>query len=288
MADIEWDPDDVLVTIGHSWGDFEVPLMEWMARGPGPRNMTRPESARSRSTGKPLPLAVIPLEYRNDAHSRALIAAGRIKSPWQDTPWDVDNWGEKPYEIGGPRPFPQSVPQPEQVDRLIERVFSIAPQGLAGEEAARLVLAEIPEFRSAAALVVRRLAGQTRWDEFETIVGLAAAGGLVDISPVLCELLVSNVRPPHPERIVDVLSAFRYDDAVELLESLVGQFVYADEDLFKARRCLRALAVISEQSRIRLTLISWSREWPPPIPRWAAEELEKTGERIPSPFRPDA
>jgi hypothetical protein len=98
---------------------------------------------------------------------------------------------------------------------------------------------------------------------------------------------MSDARPPRPAYLVDVLGQLRYDDAARLLESLVGQFVYADEDLSGARRCLRALAVTGPASRMRLTLISWISDWPAPIPHWAAEELEATGERLPSPFGPD-
>jgi hypothetical protein len=78
----ETDLDDVLVTIEHPFGTLEVPLREWMVRGQGPRTLLRPSSARSRSTGEPLPLDVIPLAYRNDETSRRLIAEGKLASPW--------------------------------------------------------------------------------------------------------------------------------------------------------------------------------------------------------------
>lgn len=81
-ARTEHDPDDVLVTIGHPAGDIETTLADWIARGPGPRPLVRPIAARSRSTGQSLPLTVIPLRYRNDKESRALIADGTIESPW--------------------------------------------------------------------------------------------------------------------------------------------------------------------------------------------------------------
>jgi hypothetical protein len=74
--------DDVLVTIGHPFGDVEAPLSEWMAKGPGPRSLVRPVRARSRSTGRPLPLTVIPLPYRNNGESRRAIREGRIGDPW--------------------------------------------------------------------------------------------------------------------------------------------------------------------------------------------------------------
>jgi hypothetical protein len=77
----EHDPDDVLVTVGHPC-DVEVPLSVWMARGPGPRPLVRPVSARSRSTGRPLPLTVIPPSHRNDEESRRAIREGRLADPW--------------------------------------------------------------------------------------------------------------------------------------------------------------------------------------------------------------
>ncbi|MFD0599200.1 hypothetical protein ACFQZ4_48535 [Catellatospora coxensis] len=77
------DPADVIVTIGHPSGDVDVPLSEWISRGPGPRPLVRPVRARRADTGEALPLAVIPVRYRNDAESRALIAAGSLDPP----PW---------------------------------------------------------------------------------------------------------------------------------------------------------------------------------------------------------
>jgi hypothetical protein len=82
----EWDPDDVLLVIAHPFGDVETTLAEWMARGPGPRPLVRPVSARSRLTGEALPMTVVPLAYRNDETARALIAAGELEWPWPAWP----------------------------------------------------------------------------------------------------------------------------------------------------------------------------------------------------------
>ena len=76
------DPQDLLLTVQHPFGDLEVSLAEWIARGPGPRPLVRPVAVRSRATGEPLPLTVIPLRYRNDEESRRLIAEGALESPW--------------------------------------------------------------------------------------------------------------------------------------------------------------------------------------------------------------
>ncbi|WP_144127598.1 HEAT repeat domain-containing protein [Catellatospora sichuanensis] len=283
MTSAEWDLDDVLVVVGSSWGDYQVALVEWMARGPGPRHGCRPESARSRSTGEALPLTVIPLAYRNDRESRALIAVGRIESPWREVPWDIDNWGEPPCQVRGPRPFDRTVPNPERIDRIAASVLRILPPGPVHTETARAVLSQVPEFGSAARPIIRRLAAEARWKELGSIVQLAAVAALDDVAPVLCEVLESNARPPHPGDLVDALGQLRYDEAAELLEGLIGQFAYADGDLSDARRCIRALAAIDGQkSRARLTLISW-RDWPGPIRQWAVWELEAKGQYIPPP-----
>ncbi|NMO56173.1 hypothetical protein HH310_33970 [Actinoplanes sp. TBRC 11911] len=78
------DVEDVLVVIAHPFGDVDVPLADWIANGPGPRPLLRPVRAYSRSTGRSLPLSVIPLRYRNDGESRRAIADGRVAEPWPD------------------------------------------------------------------------------------------------------------------------------------------------------------------------------------------------------------
>jgi hypothetical protein len=83
-------PDDVLVVVSHPHGDIEVSLATWMAAGPGPRPLVRPVAARSRLSGEPLPLTVIPLRYRNDEQSRSAIRRGILTSPWRDGPASGD------------------------------------------------------------------------------------------------------------------------------------------------------------------------------------------------------
>jgi hypothetical protein len=78
------DLDDVLVVIAHPFGDVEVPLADWIATGPGSRRFVRPVRARSRSTGRQLPLSLIPLRYRNDGQSRRAIADGLLEDPWPE------------------------------------------------------------------------------------------------------------------------------------------------------------------------------------------------------------
>ena len=75
--------DDVIVTIGHPFGDIEAPLSVWIERGPGPRPLVQPIAAKHAKTGKPLPLSVIPMQYRNDTESRGLIERGLLVDPWK-------------------------------------------------------------------------------------------------------------------------------------------------------------------------------------------------------------
>ncbi|HEY1692703.1 MAG TPA: hypothetical protein VGG39_11110 [Polyangiaceae bacterium] len=81
--------DDIVVIIAHPHGDIEVSLREWIARGPGPRPLLAPRAALHRVTRAPLPLTVVPLEYRNNSEARRLIRDGKIPNPWpQETPDD--------------------------------------------------------------------------------------------------------------------------------------------------------------------------------------------------------
>lgn len=79
------DLNDIVVVVGHPFGDVEVPLADWIATGPGPRPFVRPLRARSRSTGQPLPPSAVPLRYRNDEQSRQAIQDGLLDNPWPDS-----------------------------------------------------------------------------------------------------------------------------------------------------------------------------------------------------------
>jgi len=63
-GDRQLDPKDVLVVIGHPWGDIETTLSGWIATGPGSRPMVSLSSARLRSTGEPIPLDQIDDPWR--------------------------------------------------------------------------------------------------------------------------------------------------------------------------------------------------------------------------------
>jgi hypothetical protein len=90
MTGPDVDPDDVILEITHSHRTFETTLREWMANGPGPRPLCHPISARSRRTGQPLSLAVVPPSYRNDPATRARIAAGELEWPWPQWPFPAE------------------------------------------------------------------------------------------------------------------------------------------------------------------------------------------------------
>lgn len=74
---------DVMVIIDHPHGKIEMPLEEWIAKGPGERALLRPVAAKSRKTGRILSTSVIPLRYRNSILSRALIASKLLPDPWK-------------------------------------------------------------------------------------------------------------------------------------------------------------------------------------------------------------
>jgi hypothetical protein len=76
------DQSQISVIIGHPFGDIEVTLEEWIIRGPGPRLFLRPVSVKNKSTGEPLPLEVIPIQYRNDRQSIEMIVSGQLSDPW--------------------------------------------------------------------------------------------------------------------------------------------------------------------------------------------------------------
>jgi hypothetical protein len=76
------DPSQISITIAHPSGDIEVTLEEWIIQGPGPRLFVRPISAKNKATGEPLPLDVIPIQYRNDRQSIELIVNGQVPDPW--------------------------------------------------------------------------------------------------------------------------------------------------------------------------------------------------------------
>lgn len=79
MSDID---DEIVLVLTHPFGDIEVSMKQWIATGPGPRDLVRPIAAKRRTTGEPLPLDVIPLQYQNNEESRALISRGLLANPW--------------------------------------------------------------------------------------------------------------------------------------------------------------------------------------------------------------
>jgi hypothetical protein len=120
------------------------------------------------------------------------------------------------------------VADPEWVDHLIDRVLRVVPPGSVDASAALTVNEQVPSFLDEAPLILRRGA---HWEKFDAIVSLARALGLVDVWPVLCEVLDSDAEVPDPGHIVDVLGQLRFDGAAEALARQVAYFVYVNEDL---------------------------------------------------------
>ena len=82
MSIVKTDLEDIIVVVGHPHQDIPVPLSEWIRVGPGPRPLVRPISAYSSSTGKPFPMSVVPIRFRNNVWSRILIKTGLFDDPW--------------------------------------------------------------------------------------------------------------------------------------------------------------------------------------------------------------
>jgi hypothetical protein len=78
--------DDVLVLVMHPWGDFDVPLTAWIGSGPGPRPFVRIHSARRASTGEPVALSEIPMQFHNCRRGRELQRRGLLPMPWGPPP----------------------------------------------------------------------------------------------------------------------------------------------------------------------------------------------------------
>lgn len=80
--------DDIVVTVAHPWGNGYPTLTEWIANGPGPRRLVGIVAAKRKSTGEPVDMAEIPLEYHNSRESRRLQRLGRLPVPWGPPPDD--------------------------------------------------------------------------------------------------------------------------------------------------------------------------------------------------------
>lgn len=81
---IDKDCTDIRVTIAHPMGYIETSLEMWMQNGPGERRYIAPVRVICADDGRPLPLSVIPLRYRNNGLSRLLIRIGVLENPWPE------------------------------------------------------------------------------------------------------------------------------------------------------------------------------------------------------------
>jgi hypothetical protein len=79
--------DDIVVTAAHPWGDVDVPLSQWVVRAPA-RPLVSIVAARRYSTGEPVDMTEIPLEYHNTRRSRRLQRLGQLPAPWGAPPDD--------------------------------------------------------------------------------------------------------------------------------------------------------------------------------------------------------
>ena len=73
-------------------------------RAPGPRPLVQIVAAKRKSTGEPVDMAEIPLEYHNSAESRRRQRLGELPAPWGPPPDDE----------------PPEMEIPEHIRRLIE------------------------------------------------------------------------------------------------------------------------------------------------------------------------
>ena len=78
--------DDIIVTVAHPWGNGYPTLTEWIATGPGLRRLVGIIAAKRKSTGEPVPMSEIPLEYHNSPESRRLQRLGGMRAPWGPPP----------------------------------------------------------------------------------------------------------------------------------------------------------------------------------------------------------
>jgi hypothetical protein len=78
--------DDVIVTVAHPYGDVTPSLSDWIRVGPGPRPFVRIVAAKRISTGLPVDLSEIPIEYHNSPESRRLQRLGQLRAPWGPPP----------------------------------------------------------------------------------------------------------------------------------------------------------------------------------------------------------
>lgn len=78
--------DDVLVLIAHPMHEFHAPLRHWIEIGPGQRPFVRIRSAKRASTGEPVALSAIPMQYHNCRRARELQREGLLPMPWGPPP----------------------------------------------------------------------------------------------------------------------------------------------------------------------------------------------------------
>jgi hypothetical protein len=91
--------DDIIVTVAHPFGDVTPSLTDWIRVGPGPRPLVHIVAAHRKSTGEPVDLSEIPLEYHNSPESRRLQRLGQLPTPWGPPPEDEPPVRERPPHL---------------------------------------------------------------------------------------------------------------------------------------------------------------------------------------------
>jgi hypothetical protein len=250
-SDVKLSYEDILVAVGHPAGAAEIPLSEWIRIGPGTRPFVRPVRARCRRSGEELPLAVIPMAFRNDHTSRALIASGQIDAPWSRLAAAPASGEESDPE------FLDRVLLAELLEQILgEPGFVSVENRVGATRTDRLVLEDT------APAVLRRLASEGLWDDFDGIAQVAADLGLPSIATVLCEVLESEVYPRVPVFFIDTLAQLGTPGAVPALVDQLARFVDSGTDPVHSRRCLYALYGLgTSEARRALSGIALGK-WP--------------------------
>jgi hypothetical protein len=264
MMDEFLSPDDIMVGLDHKWGMIEISLSEWMSRGPGPHSPgLRPVRSWSQRSGEQLPLAVIPVRFRNDHPSRVLVATGQIDPPWPAT--DIASTEVGTADLATAYPHSGEMELCILLDQFLGNALGEEHLVPYQEWIADPRLADRRIFRDRVPAALRRLASERQWGYFESIVSPAAELGFRGIGPVLCEVLESGTYPGDPVFLVDTLALLETPEAVAVLVGQLNRCLESVTGSVTARRCLYALyGIRSPEARRALADIAQG-EWPPDL-----------------------
>lgn len=77
----KYNTEDIVVILDHPHGKVDVPLTEWIEKGPAFRKYLRPVGAKTKD-GVILSIEVVPFRYRNNLVSRLMCSLRFIKKSW--------------------------------------------------------------------------------------------------------------------------------------------------------------------------------------------------------------